>query len=292
MMKRKAVLVLCGAVLISVLLTGCSCRHEWKDATCTEPNVCEKCLETYGEPLGHDFGEATCEAAKTCRRCGVTDGEPLEHVWAEATAVTPRKCVLCGKTEGSAEIDGTWERELDVGYWQYVIDTAKGTYSIVQVGKNYSDKLGEYKMHAISDTELSDGTYILELTEDGSLKVTDSDDGKSKLYTRKSDTTTAIEYDNTGSGTSTEKNINRHDDSMAFSCAKEIVKGDLKAPSTAKFCRQSEAKIYHLGNGTYCVIGWVDAENSFGATLRTEYIVTYDATENGYKNAEVQYQYR
>ena len=52
---------------------------------------------------------------------------------------------------------------------------------------------------------------------------------------------------------------------------------------------QSEAKIYHLGNGTYCVTGWVDAENSYGMEVRTEFIVTYDATENGYKNAGVQY---
>ena len=288
-MKKRMLWFLPAALLLSLLLTGCSCRHKWKDATCTEPKICEKCGETEGEPLGHDFDEATCETAKTCKRCGDKEGEPLEHVWAEATAVSPRQCVLCGKTNGGAEIDGTWERKLEVGYWQYVLNTAKGTYSIVQVGKDYSDKLGEYKMHAISDTRLSDGTYILEMTGDGKLKVTDSNAGTSKLYTRKSNSTAAMEYDNTGNAALGEKNENRHDDTMAFSCAKEIVKGDLKAPSTAKFCQQGDAKIYHLGNGTYCVIGWVDAENSYGAMLRTEYIVTYDATENGYKNAGVQY---
>lgn len=288
-MKRKLAWVMCGAVLVSMLLAGCSCRHKWKDATCTEPKTCEKCGETEGEPLGHDFLEATCEEPRRCQRCDFSEGEKLEHVWAEATPVKPKECVLCGKTEGGAEIDGTWERKLEVGAWQYVIDTGRGTYSMVQVGKNYSDKLGEYEIHAISDTRLSDGTYIMELTQDGQLKVTDTDSGKQKFYTRKSAKTTAVEYDNTGNGSTVNKNVNRHDDATAFSCAKEIVKAELKNPSTATFCQQSESKIYHLGNGTYCVAGWVDAENSYGMEVRTEFIVTYDATENGYKNAGIQY---
>ena len=288
-MKRKIFVVLCAAVAVSMLLTGCACRHKWKDATCTEPKTCEKCGETEGEPLGHDFLEATCEEPRRCQRCDFSEGEKLEHVWAEATPVKPKECVLCGKTEGGAEIDGTWERKLEVGAWQYVIDTGRGTYLMVQVGKNYSDKLGEYEIHAISDTRLSDGTYIMELTQDGQLKVTDTDSGKQKFYTRKSAKTTAVEYDNTGNGSTVNKNVNRHDDATAFSCAKEIVKAELKNPSTATFCQQSESKIYHLGNGTYCVAGWVDAENSYGMEVRTEFIVTYDATENGYKNAGIQY---
>lgn len=288
-MKRKLAGVMCGAVLVSVLLTGCSCRHKWKDATCTEPKTCEKCGETEGEPLGHDFLEATCYSPRHCWRCNLEEGEKLEHIWAEATPVKPKECVLCGKTEGGAEIDGTWERKLEAGAWQCVIDTGSGTYSVVQVGKNYSDKLWEYEMHAVSDTRLTDGTYTLELTGEGQLKVTDTDSGKEKFYTRKSGKTTAVEYDNTGSGSAAEKNTNRHDDGTAFACAKDIVSEDLKKPSTAKFCEQSDAKIYHLGNGTYCVTGWVDAENSYGMEVRTEFIVTYDATENGYKNAGVQY---
>ena len=133
-MKRKLAGVMCGAVLVSVLLTGCSCRHKWKDATCTEPKTCEKCGETEGEPLGHDFLEATCYSPRHCWRCNLEEGEKLEHIWAEATPVKPKECVLCGKTEGGAEIDGTWERKLEAGAWQYVIDTGSGTYSVVQVG--------------------------------------------------------------------------------------------------------------------------------------------------------------
>ena len=40
----------------------------------------------------------------------------------------------------------------------------------------------------------------------------------------------------------------------------------------------------HLGNGEYMITGWVDAENSCGAMLLSDFIVTYTATKDGYKN--------
>ena len=79
----------------------------------------------------------------------------------------------------------------------------------------------------------------------------------------------------------------RHTDSEAFTCAKAIVKSSLKSPSTAKFCRITDATITHLGNGEYKVTGWVEAQNSFGATLRQNFVVVYTATKNGYKNGTV-----
>lgn len=76
----------------------------------------------------------------------------------------------------------------------------------------------------------------------------------------------------------------RHTDSEAWTCAKKIVKDSLKSPSTAKFCSFTECVVTHLGNGEYKVTGWVEAQNSFGSTLRQKFVVTYTATENGYKN--------
>ena len=38
-------------------MTGCGCKHEWVDATCTAPKTCSKCQETEGEALGHTEGE-------------------------------------------------------------------------------------------------------------------------------------------------------------------------------------------------------------------------------------------
>ena len=55
-MKRFTVLSICLALCLS-LLSGCSCDHDWIDATCTEPKTCAKCDETKGKPLGHKPGK-------------------------------------------------------------------------------------------------------------------------------------------------------------------------------------------------------------------------------------------
>lgn len=79
-------------------------------------------------------------------------------------------------------------------------------------------------------------------------------------------------------------NSARHDETTSYVIAQDIVESYLKAPSTAKFCSESECVIHHLGNGEYQVLGWVEAQNSYGAMLRQEFIVTYTATEKGYTN--------
>lgn len=86
------------------------------------------------------------------------------------------------------------------------------------------------------------------------------------------------------SGSSSTTNTARHSDEDAFYCAMLIVEDYLKAPSTAKFCKLSDATVTHLGNGEYMVTGWVDAENSYGAMIRSDFVVTYTATEKGFKN--------
>ncbi len=86
------------------------------------------------------------------------------------------------------------------------------------------------------------------------------------------------------SGSSSTTNTARHSDDDAFYCATLIVEDYLKAPSTAKFCKLSDATVTHLGNGEYMVTGWVDAENSYGAMIRSDFVVTYTATEKGFKN--------
>lgn len=100
-MKKISALILAAAMLSSMALTGCACKHkEWEPATCSEPEKCKECGDTRGEPLGHDWTEANCTSPKTCSRCGETDGEPLGHDWTEADCDTPRTCKLCGATEG------------------------------------------------------------------------------------------------------------------------------------------------------------------------------------------------
>ena len=71
-------------------------------------------------------------------------------------------------------------------------------------------------------------------------------------------------------------------DSNAMSYAKIIVKDHLKAPSTAKFCNTAtEMKATNLGGYKWRVTGWVDAQNSFGAMVRSDFVVTLTLTEKG-----------
>lgn len=65
-----------------------------------------------------------------------------------------------------------------------------------------------------------------------------------------------------------------HDRYDAITIAEKIVKGELKAPSTAEFCSNSEYTVSCVGN-TWTVKGYVDAQNSFGATLRSNFTVKF-----------------
>lgn len=99
-LERIPALLLCTVLLTG--LCGCGCKHEWVEATCTEPQTCSICGETNGEALGHDWQAATCTEAKTCAVCGETEGEPLGHDWQAATCTAPETCVVCGETQGNA----------------------------------------------------------------------------------------------------------------------------------------------------------------------------------------------
>lgn len=59
---------------------------------------------------------------------------------------------------------------------------------------------------------------------------------------------------------------------QAFYTAQEFIKMQLKAPSTAEFQSYSD-ELVKYGNGTYQVTMDVDAENSFGAKIRSTYVL-------------------
>lgn len=59
-------------------------------------------------------------------------------------------------------------------------------------------------------------------------------------------------------------------DSAKFIC-EEFVDRTLKAPDTAEYGGLSEARITFDGDETYTVRNYVDAENSFGAKLRSNF---------------------
>jgi len=58
----------------------------------------------------------------------------------------------------------------------------------------------------------------------------------------------------------------------AYFAVEMTVKKRLKSPSSADFCGYHSAKISYDGNRTYTVAGYVDAQNSFGAAMRTSFV--------------------
>lgn len=68
---------------------------------------------------------------------------------------------------------------------------------------------------------------------------------------------------------------------LAWEEIKEEVLSQLKAPSTAKFPTVNELKDFReYKPGEYIVHGYVDAENSYGAMIRTDF-VAYIILETG-----------
>lgn len=107
---KKYILILLVFLLGAALLCGCSCQHEWMEASCETARTCSKCDAAEGEALGHSWQEADCETPKTCSRCAVTEGAPLGHTWEAATCTAPKHCSVCAATEGTA-LEHIWEGE-------------------------------------------------------------------------------------------------------------------------------------------------------------------------------------
>ena len=104
----KRLLMVAILMVLVVLCVGCGCRHEWRQADCSEPKRCRICGQRDGEPLGHNYESATCESPKTCTLCGKTDGAPAGHSWQAATCHAPETCAACGLTRGEM-LTHQWE---------------------------------------------------------------------------------------------------------------------------------------------------------------------------------------
>ena len=72
-------------------------------------------------------------------------------------------------------------------------------------------------------------------------------------------------------------------------CAEKAVSDSLKSPSTAKFCKYTDMIATDLGGNRWKVSGYVDAQNSFGATVRTNWTVTLTLTNSGFKDYDVKF---
>ena len=78
---------------------------------------------------------------------------------------------------------------------------------------------------------------------------------------------------------SSESGSSGPDEVGAFFMSKKFVEERLKAPSSADFCSYSDATVTDLGGGRFSVSAYVDAQNSFGATIRTYYSCVLRSTD-------------
>jgi hypothetical protein len=67
----------------------------------------------------------------------------------------------------------------------------------------------------------------------------------------------------------------------AFVMSQEFVKRALKAPSTAEFPWYEDGFVTRLGDGRFRVSAYLDAQNSFGAQLRSRYSCVVKSARDG-----------
>ena len=90
-------------------VTATICKHDWKEATCTEAAICKLCGVTGEAALGHDWKEATCTEAVVCKRCGIKGSAALGHDWTKATCKVKSTCKRCKITRGKLAAH-TWSK--------------------------------------------------------------------------------------------------------------------------------------------------------------------------------------
>ena len=82
-----------------------------------------------------------------------------------------------------------------------------------------------------------------------------------------------------GVGSSKDEGSGDPDKIGAFVMSQTFVEKRLKSPSTADFCSYSDATVTDLGSGKFRVSAYVDAQNSFGAQIRTNYTCVLKSTD-------------
>lgn len=136
-------------ILICMLcLSGCGCKHEWINATCSNPTYCKKCQQTAGTAVGHVWTEATYEKAKTCLLCGQTEGSVLEQKVSGIYYTTnwrggPATLELNedGTCKGPIGTEGTYTIQGDKIHFKFYNYTPIGT--IVDDGIMYENRFFE-----------------------------------------------------------------------------------------------------------------------------------------------------
>lgn len=164
--------------------------------------------------------------------------------------------------------------------------TSNSDVSAEAANSTYDILTNELGFENVSVTKNPSGTLFEIAADDYSLKITVSDKlymvicGDYNLY--KDDTVNYTKQD-------LEDRVIGNNDTYYYVIAQEIVSNNLKAPSSAVFCSINNCNM--VRNKDYVAVqGYVDASNSFGAQIRTEFIVEFkvlDLTNFSYETVYI-----
>lgn len=102
-------------ILMSALLAGCGCRHDWQEATCMAPRTCARCGETEGKIRSHKWEHTDCTDPHGCIFCGTLEGIELTHQWRSDCRI----CIHCGHDARPA--DDRFRDQLTLGLEEKLI---------------------------------------------------------------------------------------------------------------------------------------------------------------------------
>ena len=107
-------------------------KHDWIDATCVDPETCEICGETRGEPKGHDWQDATWLEPRYCPDCEETEGKPLGYSEDPAACDLPQPTLKIAVVSSTGKLKLSWgEVEGATEYEVYRSTDGGKTYSLL-----------------------------------------------------------------------------------------------------------------------------------------------------------------
>lgn len=142
-MKRKHLFLVSTILLLTIILSACACKHEWKEATCLAPKTCSLCNETEGEFADHAW-EAN---RKVCMVCGL-DERPVDEKFMESLAAGLEARWLLTDAKNSTNenpLKTDWENYFRAEYDQ-IKSYEKESFvdkNLEKWAKKYIDSIGE-----------------------------------------------------------------------------------------------------------------------------------------------------
>lgn len=219
----------------------------------------------------------------------VADGNSASNKNAnvESTA-TPKPTPTPTPARDMSFMDGTWRDEVyrEGNSWvqfEVVINTKAGTVSINSITENARTVMSrDMEITEYGEDYISAGGYVFTYLE-GDLLDVNSALFTNPPLTRYSENTVndafgadESDYRKTApSSSSSSAYLSEDVKATLWALAEKAVKNELKAPSTAKFPASygSDGVSFGKSGDLYYVTAYVDAENGFGATLRTGFTV-------------------